>query len=122
MPQREAEIKILNRRSDRLKKRRNQRMVKLTDDHQYVVDECTVKIVTIDRTQIKGVVNKKGSRAGIRSVYQSTIRLSSLFIRQSQKAMKTKFSQLTRIRSFGQSWKMMVIHNGGSSPAEVRKI
>ena len=35
-------------------------MVKLTDDHQYVVDECTVKIVTIDRTQIKGVVNKKG--------------------------------------------------------------
>ena len=35
-------------------------MVKLTDNNQYVVDECTVKIVTIDRTQIKGVVNKKG--------------------------------------------------------------
>jgi hypothetical protein len=35
-------------------------MVKLTDDQQYVVDESTIKIVTTDRTQIKGVVNKKG--------------------------------------------------------------
>ena len=35
-------------------------MVKLTDNHQYVVDECTVKILTTDRTQIKGIVNKKG--------------------------------------------------------------
>ena len=35
-------------------------MVKLTDDQQYVVDECTIKIITTDRTQIKGVVNKKG--------------------------------------------------------------
>ena len=35
-------------------------MVKLTDNHQYVIDECVVIIVTIDRTQIKGVVNKKG--------------------------------------------------------------
>jgi hypothetical protein len=35
-------------------------MVKLTDNQQYVVDESTVKIVTTDRTQIKGVVNKKG--------------------------------------------------------------
>ena len=35
-------------------------MVKLTDDQQYVVDESTIKIVTTDRTQIKGVVDKKG--------------------------------------------------------------
>ena len=35
-------------------------MVKLTDDQQYVIDECTIKIITTDRTQIKGVVNKKG--------------------------------------------------------------
>ena len=35
-------------------------MVKLTDDQQYVVDECTIKIITTDGTQIKGVVNKKG--------------------------------------------------------------
>ncbi len=35
-------------------------MVKLTDDQQYVVDESTIKIVTTDKTQIKGVVNKKG--------------------------------------------------------------
>ncbi len=35
-------------------------MVKLTDDQQYVVDECTIKIITTDSTQIKGVVNKKG--------------------------------------------------------------
>ena len=35
-------------------------MVKLTDDQQYVVDKCTIKIITTDRTQIKGVVDKKG--------------------------------------------------------------
>jgi hypothetical protein len=35
-------------------------MVKLTDNNQYVVDECTIKIVTTDRTQITGIVNKKG--------------------------------------------------------------
>jgi hypothetical protein len=35
-------------------------MVKLTDDQQYVVDESTIKIVTTDKTQIKGVVDKKG--------------------------------------------------------------
>jgi hypothetical protein len=35
-------------------------MVKLTDDQQYVVDERMIKIVTTDRTQIVGVVNKKG--------------------------------------------------------------
>ena len=35
-------------------------MVKLTDNQQYVVDESTVKIVTTDRTQIMGVVNRKG--------------------------------------------------------------
>ena len=35
-------------------------MVKLTDNHQYVIDECKVKIVTTDRTQITGFVNKKG--------------------------------------------------------------
>ena len=35
-------------------------MVKLTDDQQYVVDERSIKIVTTDRTQIVGVVNKKG--------------------------------------------------------------
>ena len=35
-------------------------MVKLTDDQQYVVDESTIKIVTTDRTQIKGIVDKKG--------------------------------------------------------------
>ena len=34
--------------------------VKLTDNHQYAIDECTIKIVTTDRTQITGVVNKKG--------------------------------------------------------------
>ena len=34
--------------------------VKLTDNNQYAVDECTIKIVTTDRTQITGVVNKKG--------------------------------------------------------------
>ncbi len=41
-------------------KRRTQGMVKLTDNQQYVVDESTVKIVTTDRTQIMGIVNKKG--------------------------------------------------------------
>ena len=35
-------------------------MVKLTHNQQYVVDERAVKIVTIDGTQIKGFVNKKG--------------------------------------------------------------
>ena len=35
-------------------------MVKLTSNQQYVVDDRTVKIVTIDGTQIKGFVNKKG--------------------------------------------------------------
>jgi hypothetical protein len=35
-------------------------MVMLTNDEQYVVDESTITIVTTDRTQIKGVVNKKG--------------------------------------------------------------
>jgi len=35
-------------------------MVKLTGNQQYVVDERTVKIVTIDGTQINGLVNKKG--------------------------------------------------------------
>ena len=35
-------------------------MVKLTDDQQYVIDERMIKIVTTDRTQIVGVVNKKG--------------------------------------------------------------
>jgi hypothetical protein len=35
-------------------------MAKLTDNQQYVVDERTVKIVTIDGTQINGFVNKKG--------------------------------------------------------------
>ncbi len=35
-------------------------MVKLTNDEQYVLDESTITIVTTDRTQIKGVVNKKG--------------------------------------------------------------
>jgi len=35
-------------------------MVKLTGNQQYVVDERTVKIVTIDGTQINGFVNKKG--------------------------------------------------------------
>lgn len=35
-------------------------MVKLTDDQQYVIDERMIKIVTTDRTQIAGVVNKKG--------------------------------------------------------------
>ena len=35
-------------------------MVKLTGNQQYVVDERTVKIVTLDGTQINGFVNKKG--------------------------------------------------------------
>lgn len=35
-------------------------MVKLTGNQQYVVDERKVKIVTIDGTQINGLVNKKG--------------------------------------------------------------
>jgi hypothetical protein len=35
-------------------------MVMLTDNQQYVIDESRIKIVTTDRTQIKGVVNKKG--------------------------------------------------------------
>lgn len=35
-------------------------MVKLTGNQQYVVDERTVKIVTIDGTQINGFVNKVG--------------------------------------------------------------
>ena len=35
-------------------------MVKLTSNQQYVVDERTVKIVTIDGTQLKGFVNQKG--------------------------------------------------------------
>jgi hypothetical protein len=34
-------------------------MVKLTSNQQYVVDERTVKIVTIDGTQLKGFVNQK---------------------------------------------------------------
>ena len=35
-------------------------MLKLTGNQQYVVDERTVKIVTIDGTQINGFINKKG--------------------------------------------------------------
>ena len=35
-------------------------MVELTDDKEYLLDECSIKIVTTDRTQIQGVVNKKG--------------------------------------------------------------
>ena len=35
-------------------------MLKLADNQQYVVDERTVKIVTIDGTQINGFVNKIG--------------------------------------------------------------
>jgi hypothetical protein len=34
-------------------------MVKLTSNQQYVVDERTVKIVTIDGTQLKGLSIKK---------------------------------------------------------------
>ena len=35
-------------------------MVKLTDNNQYLINESQIKIVTTDRIQIKGVVNKKG--------------------------------------------------------------
>ena len=35
-------------------------MVKLTGNQQHVVDEGTVKIVTIDGTHLSGFVNKKG--------------------------------------------------------------
>jgi len=35
-------------------------MLKLADNQQYVVDERTVKVVTIDGTQINGFVNKIG--------------------------------------------------------------
>ncbi len=37
-------------------------MVKLTDNQQYMVDESKIKIITTDRVQIKGTVNKKGHK------------------------------------------------------------
>jgi len=35
-------------------------MLNLAGNQQYAVDEKTVKVVTIDGTQINGLVNKKG--------------------------------------------------------------